>query len=184
MKRIAYSFLLIALLSCGKSQPSSSTNRIVIQFRDSVIRDFYLLSVRDESLVVAPYTEDNVSIKSLVDSAHVVPFSKIEALYKRSRPDASEVIGSGFVGCLVGGVCGCFTALPYVSFGDHSGDGKKAEQNLLFGFGSGIVTGVVLGLIENTSDKQFFLDTKDHLNDVRERAVYPHYEPYELQKIR
>jgi len=185
MKRIGYSLLFIAFMSCGGVQrPSSSTNRIVIQFRDSVIKDFYLLSVRENSLVVAPYQAYDVSIDSLIASAAVVPFSKIEALFKKSRPSASDVAGWGFMGCMVGGAAGFISCAPYVSWTGDGGDDKRAIQNFYFGLSSGFLTGILIGIFHNMSDEEFYLNSKENIERVRKRAIYPNYEPYELQQKR
>ncbi len=172
MKRIAYSLFLIALLSCG-SKPSSSTNRIVIQFRDSVIKDYYLLSLREHSVVVTPYTNDYSSVDTLVAQAQVVSFEKIEKLYRKSTPTLSDELWFGGAGCALGG----FTSASVYVFADR----RK------FDFSSpliGLSTGLLVGLLVNASYEELYLDTPEHLLVTRRRALYRDEEPIELQKIK
>jgi hypothetical protein len=177
MKRIAYSFLLIFLLSCG-SAPSSSTNHITIEFRDSVIKDFYLLAVRDSALVVTPYTTDYASIDSLNAQAQVVPFKKVGRLYKNSSASLDDELWAGTTGFVLGGCYSGFSSLA-ASYGD-AGPGK-------FNFGlpiGGFAGGLVLGLLMNNAYSERFLDSKEHLELVKARAFYKEGEPPELQKIK
>jgi hypothetical protein len=183
MKRIFCSVIFVFFMSCGGIQPpSSSTNRIVIQFRDSIIRDYYLLSVRENALVVAPYQSSYFPIDSLIASASVIPFSKIEGLFKKSRPSGSDVAGWGFLGFLVGSGSGFFTAIPYAY--SHGGDSRRPIENFNFAIGTGFITGILIGIFHNMSDEEFYLNSKEHIDQVRKRAVYPNYEPYELQQKR
>ena len=177
MKHIAYSFLLIFLLSCS-SAPSSSSNRITIEFRDSVIKDFYLLAVRDSTLVVAPYTTDYSSIDSLVADAHTVPFEKVEHLYKNSSPSLGDELWAGGTGLVIGG---CYAFL-YTLAGSY-GDGGFAKYNVGLPIG-GLAGGLILGLLFNNTYSERFLDSKEHLELVKYRAYYKNGEPPELQKIK
>src|SRR5438552_293094 len=129
MKRIAYSFLFVALMSCS-SAPSSSSNRIQVEFRDSVIKDFYLLAVRDSALVVAPYTTDYSSIDTLISDAHIVPFHKVEHLYKNSSPSLSDELWAGGTGFAIGG---CYSIVPYFFAGAGDGGPGKYEVGLPIG---------------------------------------------------
>jgi hypothetical protein len=177
MKRIAYSFLFVALLSCGSS-PSSSNFVIKIEFRDSVINDYFLLSVRDSALVITPYTTDYASIDSLNAHAQVVAFSKIGRLYKTSSASLDDELWFGATGCAVGG---CYSVIPYF-FGGGSGDGHP-KYNVAIPIG-GLAGGLVLGLLANSSYSERFLDSKEHIELVKSRAFYKNGEPPELQKIK
>jgi hypothetical protein len=176
MKRIAYSFLLVAVLSCGRA-PSSSSNRVKIEFRDSVINDYYLLAVRDSALVIAPYSTDYSSIDTLIAHAQVIPFRKVEHLYKNSSASLSDELWAGGTGLAIGG---CYSCVPYFFAG--SGDGTpKYDVGLPIG---GFAAGLFLGLIMNTGYHERFLDSKEHLELVKSRSFYQNGEPPELQKIK
>jgi hypothetical protein len=177
MKRIAYSFLLLFVMSCS-SAPSSSSNRIVIEFRDSVIRDFYLLAVRDSALVVAPYTTDYSSIDSLVAEAHTVTFRKVEHLYKNSSPSLGDELWAGTTGFAL---AGCLSAIPYI-FDYGSGDGHPGRYNVGIPIG-GFAAGLILGLVLNYTYSERFLDSKEHLELIKKRAFYKNGEPPELKLV-
>jgi hypothetical protein len=176
MKRIAYSFLLIVLMSCSTA-PSSSSNRIKVEFRDSVIKDFYLLAVRDSALVVAPYMTDYTSIDTLISYSQVIPFQKVEHLYKISNASMSDELWAGGTGFVL---TGCYSLLPYFFAG---GDGSPGKYDVGLPIG-GLAAGLVIGLVVNTANTERFLDSKEHLELVKNRAFYKNGEPPELRKIK
>ena|SRR5947209_17459004 len=102
MKRIAYSFLLVTLLSCGTHSPSSH-NRITLQFRDSIIKDFYLLSVRDSSLVVAPYQTGEIEMHQLIAESQNIRLDMIERIFDKGDHDAGSILFPSLAGGLLGG---------------------------------------------------------------------------------
>lgn len=177
MKRIAYSFLLVALLSCGSS-PSSSNFVIKIEFRDSVINDYFLLAVRDSALVISPYTSKNTSIESLNAHAQVVAFSKIGRLYKTSTASLEDELWFGAAGCAAGG---CYSVIPYLFAGGGDGHPGKYDFGIPIG---GLAGGLVLGLLANSTYSERFLDTKEHIELVKTRAYYKDVEPPELQQLK
>jgi len=177
MRNIALLLFLTALLSSCSSLPSSSSNRIVIEFRDSVTKDFYLLALRDSSIVVAPYTTDYSSIDSLNALASVIPFRKIEHLYKNSSPSLGDELWAATTGLLVGSF---FAILPYFEGG--SGDGHPNQHTGGFPI-IGLGGGIVLGLLFNNAYDERFFDSKEHLDMIKFRAYYKN-EPPELQKIK
>jgi hypothetical protein len=179
MKRAVYSFLLIFLLSCG-SNPSSSRNRIKLQFRDSIIEDYYLLSVREHSLVITPFTTDYSSIDELIAHAEVIPFEKVEHLYKNSSASSEDELWAGGTGLAL---TGCYELIPHIFYGG-SGDGHPSPYNFGIPIG-GFAAGLVIGVLANNAYSERFLDSKEHLELVKYRAYYKDgEEPPELQKIK
>ncbi|MEP7233953.1 MAG: hypothetical protein ABI778_01535 [Ignavibacteriota bacterium] len=180
MKRIAYCFLLIFLLSCGSS-PSSSNYHIKIEFRDSVSNDYYLLAVRENALVITPYTTDYDSIDSLNAKAELVPFAKIARLYKTSSASLEDELWFGGTAL---GISGCYSAFLY-TFSGVSGHGGTPKFDVAFPLGA-TGGGLLLGLLVNNSYQELYLDTPEHLEKVKSRACYKEgdLEPPELRNIK
>ena len=177
MKRIVYSCLLIALLSCGSSRQDDYHIKVAI--RDSTINDFYLLSVRKFTLVVSPYYGNIITDDSLVAHAQVIPFDKIEAIYYRAKESTGILPGLG--GSLFGTAVGCVAG----------GYSMKQEGDLLTLFAGGTI-GAFLGfgagmLIANALQQpkeKFLVDFWRHTDQLRTQAIFPEIEPSELQKIK
>ena len=164
MKRIAYSFLLIFLLSCGSSSHLQG-NRVRIQFRDSMYQDFELLAVRDSSLIVQPYAEKNIP--------ELIPFSQIDRVYH----DADGKILGGIYGCGVGGVA-LGSAAAIAIQGEYSGLAVVAAIAI------GGIFGMPVGCAIAKDDAGY--DPYDHLDllSIKYYSTYRYGEPPELQKIK
>jgi hypothetical protein len=178
MKRIAYFFLLIVIMSCG-SDMFSSKNHIRLQIRDSTIRDFYLLSVRQNSFIVSPYKEEAVTIDSLLAGARSIPFEKTAAITYRLERSISILPGLG--GCLIGTIGGC-VAGGYASKqeGDIGTWLAYGGAGGLFGFTAGMLIATAL----QNSDERILYEVENNVEELRNLAIYPNDEPPELQKIK
>ena len=171
MKRIAYSFLLIFLLSCG-SRSDLKGNRISIHFRDTLMipHEYYLLSVRDTSLVVAPGYFDQGGTPT------VIPFSKISSVYHSTD--------ERFWYMLLGGVTGCTIAdATVIAIAAHNGGGGSGE-GVAFAAAlldiPAILGGMAIGCALS-DDEKGYVPSSGTLKDF---AKYPVIEPPELQKIK
>jgi hypothetical protein len=179
MKRIAYSFLLIALLSCG-SHLASPGNRIRLQIRDSTIEDFFLLAVRNDAVVVSPFRDDDIVADVLIAHAHVISFAKTEAI--SYKPERSASILPGLGGCLIGTAAGCL-------LGGYSTKGE-GDISTLLGYGTvggtaGFAAGMLIAIaLKSQPDDKVIYDIKSHTDELRDHAIYYDQEPPELQKIK
>ena len=177
MKRIAYSFLLIVLLSCGHSIPSSQ-NRITIQFRDSIITDYFLLSVRNNSLLVAPYTHKEVEVETLLATAKKISFNTIDHIYVLNNPNYGTAVLSGCGG-------GCIGAFATCNFSLGSDGGRPASPAAPYAIGGGFLTGFLVGYLLSNADKEYSTTDKidmERLNSTH--SLFRVIEPPELQKIK
>jgi hypothetical protein len=180
MKRIAYSLLLIFLLSCGNAVPSSRSH-VIIQFRDSIIHDYFLLSVRDNSLVVAPYSEEGETVSTLIKSAFVIPMEKIELVLHRGETTSGDIllpasglgVGGYIAGCYSGGGLNCLGS-----------GGAHASDYALYGMGIGCGLGAAAGYLISSQDRQFQPSKKTDMEKLRsEYSFFKIVEPIELQNI-
>ncbi len=176
MKRIAYSLLLIFLLSCG-SKSELKGNRINVFFRDSLTipHEYYLLFVRDSALVVAPGFYDapgkpitiaNSKINHVLHSGD----GKVKAMF-------------------LGGIIGCTTAAATVGIiGIHN------RGNTEGGLGIGVtaavaaapalVLGMIIGYNLAADEDKYNLEKEGDRYELGGYAKYPDTEPLELQKIK
>jgi hypothetical protein len=177
MKRAAYFFLLIGLCSCSVSYPSNS-NRIKIQFRDSTIADYFLLSVFNHSMLVSPYSDEEAFS---LNSARRVLFENIEAVYFRTDPNFLDVFLPGFVLGIAGGV----TGYGISTLKTHSGeiDAHLPFEEVTLGSAGGLVGGMILGYSLNSIDNEVRNFNTSALRDLHQRAFYD-TETFELQKIK
>lgn len=181
MKRLVYSFLLIALLSCGSSNPSSH-NRITVQFRDS-IKDYFLLSVRDSSIVVAPYRSTSVEMFELLSDMKSIPLNSIEKIYSKGSGNSSSIFFPSL------GLAACFecAASPiHISTGDGGGmseaEVKSVQQKQIYFPIIGAVAGGLFGYYALYRDKEIAITTADDIKIFREwYAFYPDREPPQLR---
>ena len=171
MKRIAYSFLLIFLLSCG-SQSDLQRTTIRVQFRDTLTApdEYYLLSVRDTALVVEP------GFYGMGNTPRVIPFSQINRVFHDNGGKTS--------GFLLGGLIGCSAVLiPAAIFGaTHNVGGGEglAIGGALISIPA-MVAGGIIGCALAEGEKEYAPSSNDTL---RSFAKYPDTEPPELQKIK
>ena len=181
MKRIAYSFLLVALLSCGSDVPTPK-NRITLQFRDSVIKDYYLLSVREHSLAVSSYRGAEETDSSLINAAEIIPFGKIESIYYKGRTNFTDI-------ALPASVLGCAGSAYGASIGGLSilGDGNGPHGWAYTGIGMacGCAVGAVGGYLLSSQERQYNPSLSSDIKKLQsERSFYHTAEPPELQKIK
>ena len=107
MKRIIYSFLLVALLSCGPSHP---LNYVKIDFRNRSSDNFYLDSIHDSTLAVR-------RIGATGDSMMTIRFDTIEHIYLQGNTLLGE-----WTGCFGGLALGMGVRQVVVSPYDRSHD--------------------------------------------------------------
>ena len=180
MKRIAYSFLLIFLLSCGSHTPSSH-NRITLQLRDSVIHDYFLLSVRDSSFIVSPYTNRSITNDGLIGSAEVVPIQKIEKIIIKGDHSPLILLLPGMAGC-IGGWGATQNGASFFSVGGVGPPASKAQPYASLG---GFLIGASIGYFEAYRDKELAPRKADDLKNLQNfYALFPNTEPLDLQKIK
>ena len=177
MKRIAYSFLLIVLFSCGRV-PTESRSRIVIEYRDST-REYFLLAVRERSLLVTPYNPSWSTLDTLYSTAFTVEFTDVQAIYKKSRASTSDILFPALLGCIGGGLGGFAIGAP-----NWFTDNTSFIAPIVIGMFGGIFIGSGIGILTNDEYKRFFLDSKEHISEVRNHATYVDHEPPELQTIK
>jgi hypothetical protein len=182
MKRAAYSFLLIALLSCGSSTPSSRS-RVTVQFRDSIIQDYYLLSVRDNSLVVAPYSEEGETVSTLIKSASILPFENIDLVLHRGEMTPGDILlpasAIGVGGC----IGGCYSGGGISLTGDGGGD--HGSEYALYGLGIGCGIGAAAGYLISSQDREFQPSKKNDMEKLKNLySFFKIVEPPELKKIK
>ncbi len=164
MKHIAYSFLLIFVLSCGSSSHLHG-NHVRILFRDSMYKEFQLLAVRDSSLIVQSYAENN--------TPELIKFSRIDRVYH----DANGKFYGGIYGSAAGvvalGVAGAFTFT-----GAYGGIGVAAAIAL------GGILGMPIGCAAAKEDSGYDPNDKSDVLSIKAFALYQYGEPPELQKIK
>ncbi len=184
MKRIVYSFLLIAVLSCGHSEPSSH-NRISVQFRDS-IRDYFLLSVRDSSLIVAPYQSKSVEMYQLLSDMQNIPLNKIEKIYDKGTGYPSSIVFPALGGAAL---AECATGTLRFSSGDGGGmseaESKVQHQKQIYFPIGGAIAGGLFGYYAIYRNREVSIATANAMKNFRIwYAFYPDQEPVQLRMIK
>ena len=166
MKRIAYSFLLIALISCGAT-PHVNYHTWV-RFQDSTLHDCSLLNIRYEMLIVTPYR----AVYYHGDSIYFIPFRKIKRIYQEHEKTELGTYIGGAVG-LTAGFLGVYLSHP-----QHAQFGPALVP--LFTLAAGL-------LIGHNFDKNisvFDVSRSDDIELLKQFALYPEHEPPELQRIK
>lgn len=103
MKYCVILVLAVILASCGLSKPEfTPVNRVVIQFRDQSVQEYYLLSVRDQSLVVSKANPCGHRLDSIIDAVKVVGFDDIEKVYRESERSLTGTFIPTLVDCFQG----------------------------------------------------------------------------------
>jgi hypothetical protein len=163
MKRIAYSFLLIFLLSCGSSSQQSN-NRIRIEFRDSVKQQYYLLAVRDSALIVStiPVESDND-----IDGK-LIRFAQVRKVFRAGDSTDSGLLTGIIIGALPGSALYLFLPTPIMALP----------------LAIGMIIGGVIGCAISRSESEFDPRNPHDRYYLRELARFPAAEPPELQKIK
>jgi len=179
MKRIAYSFLLIAFMSCGPSLDTRMYSHVAIKFRDSLEKEFLLLSVREDRLIVSEYdSEGKILDGSLIGSAEAIPFTRVEKIYHPLGPDGLPIFLGGLAGCVCGGVIG--TAVYYDA---NAGGGNRYPKAPYIGIAIGLPTGILIGYLLQSGDSHYSLSSTKEVDELRQHSFF-HTEPPELQKIK
>jgi hypothetical protein len=155
MKRIAYSFFLLLLISCGSSRrPNYHT---WVQLQNSTVHDYSLISVRKDELLVSRYTpvfDSSVTV-------FAIPLSHIIQVRQEHEMTSS--------GTLVGRAIGYIVQL----FGfKKMGDIDYGDEGSLLGH----------NFDSNRSD--YNVGDPHDLLKLKEFSFFPDGEPPELQKIK
>ena len=177
MKRIAYSFLLVALMSCGNNLPTAE-NVIRIEVQNTAPTEYVLLSLRGQSLVVSKYVTEARPVYSLIASAQIIPLDKVDRIYYDHQASIGSTGLPGIGGCFLGTAAGCGTGL---SLG--KGFSTVVAGGFIGGF-LGFALGIIIGTKISTSEKIFFPERKDDVDEIRKLVFFPDGEPPELQKIK
>lgn len=172
MKRIAYSLLLIFVMSCG-STSSKPDNLITLQFRDLSMKKYFLLAMRDSSMLVS-------SIDSILD------FSSVQKIYfseiARVRKVRSAVPSGAFAGTAIGLAAGAITA-PYII---HSqGEARQGDFFIqeLFAGGTAVVGGMI-GCIASGDQIAYDMTDPADRESLKQFPLFREGEPPQLQKIK
>ncbi|MEP7233952.1 MAG: hypothetical protein ABI778_01530 [Ignavibacteriota bacterium] len=185
MKRIGYSLVLIFLLSCGVGGPTSD-NLVTVQLKDSTLAplNYYLLSIRDEAIVVSPGIEDR-TMNSLIVHAEVIPFRKIATISFHHDANFWNVAlpgcGGAVFGTCVGGVIASATKS---TSSDPNEQLSRALGYGLVGELIGLAAGITLGLILNDYDKLLYPSSLNETPQIRRHAIFNYTQPPELQRIK
>jgi hypothetical protein len=166
MKRVAYIFLLVFLLSCG-SRSELQGNRIKVLFRDSTTAEYHLVAVRDSTLLV---TSDFSNENKLIE------FSKVDRIYHNVDGKSIGKVLGGLVGFGVGSLT-AFTLFPL-----SDGSGIDMRRGLLII--PTTITGAIVGFALSKDDKGFDLSDPIDKSSVKGFSKFPFGEPPELQKIK
>ena len=181
MKRIALSFLFIFALSCGTAQTPSLRHRLTVQFRDSIIGDYYLIAVRTNSVVLAPYAPPPLTSHQVFGLAKDVPFEKIEKIYEKSDGTLGNLFLGGLVGfgfgCIATGGIGCGYRFDCLDLYNQNKSSKYQPYYL----GGGFLVGVIASYFANYTDKEFSLTKSDDIKILKMMySFYPDLEPVDL----
>jgi hypothetical protein len=171
---------LVALLSCGTHAPSSR-NHVSVQFRDSIISDYYLLSVRDSSIIAVNYTGQRITSEGLIASAIIIPVGKIERIVRKSEPSAIAPLAGG---CLGGCIGFCSTGWKFDPVGDDDGTTPQSRKQMPYLTAGGFIAGFLLGYLLDHMESEYYPNRKDDLEHLRTFNSFYQTEPPELQKIK
>jgi hypothetical protein len=167
MKRALYSLLFLLLMSCGTSSHLQGS-RIEILFKDSVIKSYQLLSVRDSSLVVHSYDLAEFN-------PQIISFSKVNRIYH-------SVDGKKF-----GGIIGCAAFSLPIFYGSVPLFALLIP-NLGYGayilFLPSMVLGYIIGYSVANDNGTFDLQDKIDLYSIKAFAKYRNNEPPEIKDIK
>ncbi len=180
MRYLLFSTLLAAIVGCASVETPVRNNEVNLVLRDHSTRHDFLLAVRDSSVVVAPYTSDDmIHNDSLLKVASVISFSDISAIYHRSAPTFKGL--NYLLPSLLALPAAYFGALMNTDVhGSNDNLGWIAGEWALGSFA--IVT--VIEFLLNSSYEYFDLNNTTQLARLREHAIYPAQEPPSLQVVR
>jgi hypothetical protein len=180
MKRALYLFLFLISFSCSSQYPPDM-NIIRIEIK-GVQSEYVLLSVRDSSLIVVdkPPEKKYIPPDHITDFARSIRFDEIDRMYYHHDASFDEILRPGIAGCGIGAGAGCATA-------GYAASDPNIYTYIAGGIAGsfiGTTLGVLIAVFVNSHEEQLFLDTKLHLDRVRDHAIFPGGEPAELQKIK
>jgi hypothetical protein len=164
MKRIAYSLLLIFLLSCG-TRSTLQENHIRVFFRDSTSQVFDLLFVRETALVVQSGKSNETSL---------IPFSGIDHVNINVHGRRNGSLLGFFLGSVGTAALGV-AILPA---------GYAILSWLIFVTLPATIAGPIIGTAISSDEAAFNLDKIHDRQELGSYAKYPDYEPPELQTIK
>lgn len=176
MKYIGSCLLVSLLLSCSSRPLPSSRNRIVLESRDGLSREYFLLAVRPDAIVVSPYSPDAERSEMLFPGASVIPVADVDHLVYQYGPTINHM--SWLLPGMFGGALGLIGF-----FEDLYGERARLTYTLSLGI-PGFLAGFGLSFFTHTDDQEYFVDTKAHIRQLKERAIFQYDEPPELQRLR
>jgi hypothetical protein len=176
MKKIWIFIFFGVLLSSCSSRSELKGNRVLVQFRDTIPHEYYLLSVRDSSLVVKPGYYD------LPGEPIVIPFSRIS----RVMHDVHGKLTGALLGGAIGGVAAFGTVFVIAkSQPQIQGNQGMAFAGLAAIIGASAVTlGIIIGNGLSEGEKGYSISSAHDRDVLRDYSQYPDTEPPELQKLK
>ncbi len=100
MNYCAILVLAVIVASCGLSNPDvTPVNRVVVHFRDRSAQEYYLLSVRDRSLVVSKENPCGHRLDKMIDEVKIIPFDQVEKVYRESERTITGTLIPTLVDC-------------------------------------------------------------------------------------
>ncbi len=185
MKPLVLLLFIVGLASCAGTTRPVEGSKISLETKEITRQDFFLMSVREHSLVVSPFNDEYFHIDMAISNSFVVPFDTVTHLEREGGPDMSLVaVGAG--AGLVGGALIGNAFRPLTAEEQQTGTvGFEFTKETYLGMASGLVFGVVaMYLFTNKPSKVFYLDRPEDIEALHHIAIYHDEEPPELVRIR
>jgi hypothetical protein len=84
MRYCAILVVAVMLAGCSISRDYSSANRVTLQFRDSSLKECYLLSIHDEALIISDVDPAGLRAETLEAHTMILPFRSVGHIYKQN----------------------------------------------------------------------------------------------------
>jgi hypothetical protein len=185
MKVFALLLLAVSLASCGGTTRPLEGSRITLATDEITRQDFFLMSVREHTLMVSPYSVEYFHVDAAIASSFSVPFEKVRFIEQVPPQYVGPISGAAAAGLLAGAYVGNVARTPT--------DEERASGTYSFRFGPstyiGMATGAVFGaamgyLFSTKKVRTYHLDRLEDRGTLRHVAIYHDLEPPELAKIR
>lgn len=185
MKPLLFLLLVLSLASCAGTTRPVEGCKISLETKDITRQDFFLMSVREHSLVVSPFNDEYFHIDMAIGNSFTVPFDKVTHLEREGGPDMSLVaVGAG--AGLVGGAMIGNAFRPLTAEEQQTGTvGFEFTKETYIGMASGLVFGAVaMYLFTYKPTRIFHLGRPEDIEALHHVAIYHDEEPPELARIR
>jgi hypothetical protein len=186
MKLLALLFLAAGffLQSCGTTGPVEGSH-ILLGTPDITTQDFFLLSMREHSLVIAPYNTDYFHIDAVIASAFSVPYEKVTHLEQVAPFNAGPIAGATGAGLLGGMYIGNLVRPVTDAEYDAGARTLVFAKETYIGMATGAVFGAAMGyLFYQKKSVIYHVDRAEDRVKLRHVAIYHEEEPPELAKIK